>query len=124
MTNLNDPENIPVDSRTEWAALRTRLAEERTFNAWLRTGLAIMAFSLAIARFISFDRAWLSDLLTIGFFLSGVVIILIGLRTYHQGFTEYDLAGMSRTPSWIAGAIIFLIVLSAAVFLFFTLTNY
>ena len=124
MTNLNDPENIPVDSRTESAALRTRLAEERTFNAWLRTGLAIMAFSLAIARFISFDREWLSDLLTIGFFLLGVVIILIGLRTYHQGFTVYDLAGMSWTPSWIAGTIILLIVLSVAAFLYFTLTNY
>jgi putative membrane protein len=124
MTDLNEPENNPLDSSTEWAALRTRLAEERTFNAWLRTGLATMAFSLAIARFFSFEREWLSDLMTIGFFLLGVVIILLGLRTYHQGFTEYDLAGMSRTPSWIAGTIIFLIVLSIAAFLFLTLTNY
>jgi uncharacterized membrane protein YidH (DUF202 family) len=41
MADLNDPENNPVDSRTEWAALRTRLAEERTLNAWLRTGWAL-----------------------------------------------------------------------------------
>ena len=124
MADSNDLGSQTVDNRTEWAALRTRLAEERTFNAWLRSGLAIMAFSLAVARFISFEKEWLSDLMTIGFFILGVLIILLGLRTYHQGFTEFDLAGMSRIPSWIAGTIILLIVVSVAAFLFFVLSSY
>jgi putative membrane protein len=33
------------------ADLRDYLTEERTFLAWIRTGMAVMAFGFAVARF-------------------------------------------------------------------------
>jgi putative membrane protein len=34
-----------------WANLRDYLAEERTFLAWIRTGIALMGFGFLLARF-------------------------------------------------------------------------
>lgn len=42
--------NTPVDKKPA-ADLRDYLAEERTFLAWIRTGLTLMGFGFVVARF-------------------------------------------------------------------------
>src|SRR5438874_11203137 len=39
------------DQRKTAADLRDYLAEERTFRAWIRTGIALMGFGFVVARF-------------------------------------------------------------------------
>ena len=99
-----------MDRRTRWAATRTILAEERTFNAWLRSGLGIMAFSLAIARFVSFDPSWFSDLITLLFFVIGAFVIILGYRTYHQSVPVFDSDEISTIPRWIAGTLVLMLI--------------
>jgi len=75
---------------------RDHLANERTFLAWVRTGVATIVFGFAIGRFSIAIRellqaqgktpstpgitAWLGMVATIG----GVLLILAGLSRYHQ----------------------------------------
>ena len=108
-----------VDDRTRWAAARTRLAQERTFNAWLRSGLGMMAFSIAIARYISFDPSWLSDLMSIMFFLIGALMIVLGYRTYFLSLPSFEIEAGSRVPTWLAGTVVVLIILLIALLLLF-----
>lgn len=42
----------PEDKKTEYALDRTVLANERTYAAWLRTGIAALAAGLAIEKFM------------------------------------------------------------------------
>ena len=98
VTQSGDEPRLGVDrdSRT-----RTHLANERTFLAWLRTGLSLMAVGLAVAGFlpenlvpgVPYVRSF-SVLLV----LSGTVMVACGanryVRTYKQIETgEYDPAG-------------------------------
>ncbi len=108
-----------MDDRTRWAAARTRLAQERTFNAWLRSGLGLMAFSIAIARYITFDPSWLSDLMSILFFLIGALMIVLGYRTYQISLPLFDTEGGSKIPTWLAGTVVVLIILLIALLLLF-----
>ena len=113
-----------MDPRTRWAATRTRLAEERTFNAWLRSGLGIMAFSLAIARFVSIDPSWFTDLIALLFFVIGALMIILGYRTYHQPVPVFDTDEISTIPRWIAGTLVLLLILLIALLLVFILISY
>jgi putative membrane protein len=87
---------VDRDSRT-----RTHLANERTFLAWLRTGLSLMAVGLAVAGFLPVDlvpgfpyvRSF-SVLLV----LSGTVLVIYGVSRYVRAYKQietgaYDPAG-------------------------------
>jgi putative membrane protein len=80
---------------------RTHLANERTFLAWLRTGLSMIAVGLAVAGFLPVDlvpgfpyvRSF-SVLLV----LSGTMLVLYGATRYLKAFQQietgsYDPAG-------------------------------
>jgi len=108
-----------MDNRNMWAATRTRLAQERTFNAWLRSGLGLMAFSLAIARYITFEPSWLSDLMSVLFFLIGALMIVLGYRTYQQALPMLETESSSRIPTWLAGTVVALIISLIALLLLF-----
>jgi putative membrane protein len=47
---------VPEPPKTEIETLRLHQANERTMLAWIRTGIALMAFGFAIARFGIFLR--------------------------------------------------------------------
>jgi putative membrane protein len=81
---------------------RDHLANERTFLAWLRTGIATIVFGFAIGRFSIALReflklqghdsntpgltTWLGIISTVG----GVGLILIGLARYKQALVQID----------------------------------
>jgi putative membrane protein len=68
---------------TRDAARRTRLANERTYLAWWRTGLTSLAVSLATGRLVptlSHGTAWPYEIVGAGFALLGVSCILIAFQ--------------------------------------------
>jgi inner membrane protein YidH len=72
---------------------RTHLANERTFLAWFRTGLTLIALGLAAAQFLSRDVVpgvpvvrILSSVLAI----TGMFLVLVGARRYLDGRRHID----------------------------------
>jgi putative membrane protein len=81
---------------------RDHLANERTFLAWVRTGVATIIFGFAIGRFsialrefLKFEgrsaatpglTTWLGIISTVG----GVLLILAGLGRYHKTKLQLD----------------------------------
>ena len=84
------------------AFLRTNAANERTLLAWVRTGVALMGFGFAIARFGLFLReiaqagqVHVSDARGIGSAWFGVVLVVLGLMTNTAATVRY--ASVRRT---------------------------
>jgi putative membrane protein len=81
---------------------RDHLANERTFLAWMRTGVAIVVFGFAIGRFAIAIRqltalqghavrtAGLSVWLGSGTIVAGVVLVIAGLMRYRKTRTQLD----------------------------------
>jgi putative membrane protein len=90
--------------------VRDHLANERTFLAWLRTGVATIVFGFAVGRFsialqeiLQFEgkaaptpglTAWLGMVAIV----AGVLAILAGHMRYHQTQTQID-RGTFAPPS-------------------------
>jgi putative membrane protein len=83
------------------ATRRTRLANERTYLAWWRTGLTALAVSLAAGRVVptlSHKTAWPYEVVGAGFAVLGVACIVNAYqrereidRALHEGrFAEMD----------------------------------
>ena len=76
----DDRRDAEPDSRA-----RTHLASERTFLAWLRTGVTLVALGLAAAQFLAREVAPgipLTRALAIGLVFLGVFLGLVGARRY------------------------------------------
>ena len=60
---------------------RTHLANERTFLAWVRTAMSVVALGLAVAAFLGGTGAGspLHDALAIGLVASGAALLMTGL---------------------------------------------
>jgi putative membrane protein len=95
---------------------RVYLAGERTMLAWVRTGLAMMAFGFVVARFALFlrevaatrgaptPRTGASLWLGTGIVLLGVAVNILGAvrharfsRKFHRGETELTPPGLAET---------------------------
>ena len=86
------------------ASRRTFLAEERTFLAWFRSGLAAIAVSLAVGRLLpellNSDQG-VYRVLGIGYGLLGVFLIAYGSarqRTVERRLLE---GGFAPLPLWV-----------------------
>jgi putative membrane protein len=67
----------------EDATRRTRLANERTYLAWWRSGLTALAVGLAAGKLVpelASGAAWPYELLGVGYSVLGLVFILYGYR--------------------------------------------
>jgi uncharacterized membrane protein YidH (DUF202 family) len=65
------------------AVRRTRLANERTYLAWLRTGIAALATALAVGRLLpalTHGWTWPAAAIGTGWALVGIAIVVYGLR--------------------------------------------
>ena len=102
---------------------RDHLANERTFLAWVRTGVALVVFGFAIGRFSLAMRqltslgarpvqtAGLSVWLGAGSIVAGIVLVVVGLIRYRKTRTQLD-AGTFEP----AGFVVDLITILTAVF--------
>lgn len=106
------------DPRQRLAYDRTALANERTFAAWLRTGLAVGAGGVAITHVVPLtDRdPTFARVLGLLFVLVGVAMIILGARRFVQVNRDLSAAG---SPSAILAAriVYFLTTLVAALML-------
>jgi putative membrane protein len=96
---------VDPDSRT-----RTHLANERTFLAWFRTGLTLIALGIAAAQFLAVDAASAipaTELLASLLVLTGVALVTVGAYRYLGGRDRIDAAAF-RPAGWsiIAAAVV------------------
>lgn len=85
---------------TDWALERTRLAKERTFAAWLRTGLGAVIAGVGMVKLLpGITLDWLVQ--AVGFLLviSGMAIFIFGYRTYHSVLEKLEKEGFEGLPS-------------------------
>lgn len=96
----------------EGSRARDHLANERTFLAWIRTGLALVVLGLAVGRFLTGENATrfgVALILVIG----GIVVLCYGTFRYYQVMREIN-RGMFGSD--ILGPLLtFIIMLVAAI---------
>jgi putative membrane protein len=104
---------------------RDHLANERTFLAWIRTGIAAVVFGFAIGRFAIAIRQWMAmqgqggSVSTTGIsvwfgttaILGGVLICVVGLVRYRRTREQIDAGNFEP-----AGFIIDLVAIVTAIF--------
>ena len=82
------PEKPDVESRT-----RTHLANERTYLAWFRTGITLIALGLAAAQFLTRDVVAgipIVRLLATVLVLTGIFLVGVGAWRYTKGRAHID----------------------------------
>ena len=102
------------DEHTSWAYERTRLAKERTFAAWVRTGLSSIAVGLAIVKLLpSVQPRWLLHTIGILFVGTGGTLFVLGYRTYHIVIKKLEQEGFEGFPTELMGVLTAVFVLGA-----------
>jgi putative membrane protein len=79
--------DILMDVSNEQIKASTILANERTFSAWLRTGLATELGGLAISRLLVLGIVhyrWIARIIGVIFILVGMIIYIIALLSYRE----------------------------------------
>ncbi len=127
--------DAPVRERST-ADLRDYLAEERTFLAWIRTGLTLMGFGFVVARFSLFLQVMqitrgdsaalphgLSPWIGTTFIVVGVIVNLLSIRRHLRLVGELNRGQFTaRRPSWQAVVLaLFLAIVGIAMALYLTL---
>ncbi len=109
----------PARDVQRWLAYeRNHLANERTFAAWLRTGLSLAAVGIAVAHFLpEEERApMLSVTVGTGFVFAGLALILFGAWRYERTHRELSEASGERTRI-VAPRIVYLVTVLVSVLL-------
>jgi len=114
---------------------RVHLANERTFLAWIRTSISIMAFGLVVDKFVTLSRHsarfpervyyeefhTISDILGIGIVLLGCLTGILALIHYIR--TEQDIEKGKFSRSFVLDMLFLSIFLTLAAFLALHLLN-
>ena len=115
----------PAEAGVEDATRRTRLANERTFLAWWRTGLTALAVCVGVGRLVPAHTdvaAWPYELVGAGFGVLGVVIVWIGYartRAVEDALDRGTFAPIGvAIPAFLFGASLVLGVATIALVLF------
>jgi putative membrane protein len=113
---------------------RIYLAVERTFLAWIRTGIALMGFGFVVARFglflreLAIDKPTVNDVHTslslpagIALITIGIIVTIIATIRYHRHIRALDRGEFRQNfdtgfASLVAGVLV-LIGLSVAIYL-------
>ena len=90
-----------AEKRTAWALRRTLLAKERTFAAWLRTGLTSYGGGLAVARLLSNQGPrWLIVAVAASLVVLGGACALLGVASYQLAIQDTAGQETRALPSW------------------------
>ena len=90
LVEAGDEQRLAVDRDSR---ARTHLANERTFLAWLRTGLSLMAVGLAVAGFLPVDLVPVFPYVrsfSVLLVLSGTVMVVYGANRYVKAFKQIE----------------------------------
>jgi putative membrane protein len=103
MTESIESPSSPQDRE---AVRRTRLANERTYLAWWRTGLTSFAVSIGTGRIVpavTDEQRWPYAIVGAGFAVLGVLVIGYGLMRQRAVERAVE-AGVGATPDehWVA----------------------
>lgn len=98
---------------------RTLMAEERTFSAWMRSGLAASGAAVAIVKMLpDSEPRWLVHLLGVILSVVGVMAFAIGFWGYRAGSRYWSAAMPRAIPLWLMGALTALLMIGALMALY------
>jgi putative membrane protein len=102
---------VDLDSRA-----RSHLANERTFLAWLRTGLALIVVGIGAAQFLDVDRNLIPGLRTVSDFaalliLAGILTVIVGRDRYMQSREQIDRAEFHPAGRSITMATVLIVII-------------
>ncbi|MFN2400002.1 MAG: YidH family protein [Gemmatimonadaceae bacterium] len=89
MSKPDDKGQQMADVQHRLALERTHLANERTFAAWLRTGLSVAAAGIAVSHFLPRTDHTLGAI----FVIAGVSLIIFGAWRFTRTQQELSAAG-------------------------------
>jgi putative membrane protein len=98
------------ESEVRDAARRTRLANERTYLAWWRTGLTSLAVAVGIGRIVpgvSSVTKWPYELVGAAYGLLGVAFMVVAHMRVRAVERAVDEGGFSRLDERLAAAMLF-----------------
>ena len=109
------------DANLELAKERTLMAAERTFSAWMRTGLAGIAAGLGVARLLSVRSAG-HEFATVAagalLIASAVAIMLFALWSYGRTVRTLQVTGDVAHSLWLYVALTVVLVVVAVLALY------
>jgi putative membrane protein len=101
----DEDEDVDVGGRIDPdSRARTHLANERTFLAWFRTGITLVALGLAAAQFLTRDLVTGVPVrrgIAVGFVAAGLIVTLDGCRRYFRTIGEINQASFKPATSSI-----------------------
>jgi putative membrane protein len=118
---LNEPETLSAEERQQRTALesraRTHLANERTFLAWLRTGISLIGLGLAAAKFLDVVIRGLPLVrgMSIIMVLTGILMAVDGARRYIRHSEQIEAGEFmvnTQTAKVVAGLVTLLGLMS------------
>ncbi len=94
------------EKQLHWALERTRLAKERTFAAWLRTGLASAIAGLGVVKLLPGLRPeWLGKAIGLLLVFSSALVFILGFRTYYIVLKKLEKEGFKGLPAKTMGTL-------------------
>jgi putative membrane protein len=98
---INPPEKQDSGrGAADWTLERTRLAKERTFAAWLRTGLGATIAGVGLVKLLpDVSPDWLVQAMGFLLVITGMAIFILGYRTYHNVIKKLEKEGFEGLPS-------------------------
>ena len=111
--NKESKQELAVD-RTDWAKVRTLLAKERSYTAWIRTGLAALAAGLGVAHILKgYEPQWIVLVLGIVLSVAGFIAPILGFWSYRQSLKQLEKEGIRGVSLKIIGIFTGVIILAS-----------
>ncbi len=114
----------PLDLSTHDSAVdRTLMAEERTFSAWMRSGMAAIGAAVAIVKMLPANESpvWLTQSLGVVLIIAGAMAFAFGFWGYRAGARYWTAALPRAIPLWLMGVFTALLMIAAMLALYMVL---
>jgi putative membrane protein len=115
-STMQQPTKDPngAEERNNAALVRTLLAKERTYSAWVRTGLACVAAGLGIVRLLQeLEPRWMVYALGALLVGTGGVLFMISFWRYRQPLDHAMQPQQAEAPVWLIGLLTAALLLAA-----------
>jgi inner membrane protein YidH len=104
---------VSTDPESVDATRRTRLANERTLLAWLRSALTCVAVAIAVAKIVpgvADSPRWPFEILGVGFALLAAVLAVVGAQRFVSVERALDAGEFSGISSRVVALLVGLVV--------------